>query len=252
MNKKNYKNGFTLLEILIASAIFASVLIFTTATIAQGSTFQGKLRTMREVNFEAKKIADQITRDVREANSRITVKDGSNDLRSFRNGVAILCFYNSWDIYKHKNSDVGDNPTNYPDPVNVRNRRSYDTNVLITAKDGKAKIYVSGFHEEEMIDRNNTDKTGLYYKEFDLATITTITSTQINETVSSGEMISSDKVDLFIKFGGFAPSDVTTLRQQPYVQFYITARTHDYDSLSVSRRYETMIRSTATSRSYNQ
>jgi len=68
--KCNFKQkGFTLIEILVATTIFALVMVITTGVVSRSSAFNSKLRVQRQIQEEILRIADMITRDIRSANA---------------------------------------------------------------------------------------------------------------------------------------------------------------------------------------
>ncbi len=83
MNKsKNTKySAFTLIEILIGTLIFAVVMVITTGVVGQSVGYQSKIRAIKQTSEESRKLADMITRDVREANGEFTIK--------YTNGVGL-------------------------------------------------------------------------------------------------------------------------------------------------------------------
>lgn len=81
-NKKS--KAFTLLEVLIASAIFAVILVMTTGTVSLSSGYQKKLSNTRKTSSEASKISDQLSTDIRSANY-----GGKVNNKSYSGGIAL-------------------------------------------------------------------------------------------------------------------------------------------------------------------
>ncbi|MFA4996189.1 MAG: prepilin-type N-terminal cleavage/methylation domain-containing protein [Patescibacteria group bacterium] len=238
------KRGFTLLEILIASALFAMVMLMTTGTIASSSSYQSKLKTMRETGEETRRIADMMTQDIREADGEMVVQGGTASvpvLKSFSTGIALLQFNesvtNSFSFFAFTN------------PVNLNAADSFSrADVLVLASKDKYKVYLF------------SEKYGkVDYKEFDRfdssGNVKTLTFTNMQSmSFGAGECPLSTKVDLEAYFGGFAPekNSFSASKQQPFIQFNIKAKTLGYATSNVSSRYQTAIQSMVTSRNYNK
>ena len=71
MNKTCDKKGFTLIEILVSTAMFAVLMVMTTSIIIQSVGYQSKLRAIRAASQESRRIADMLTRDIHSANRKI-------------------------------------------------------------------------------------------------------------------------------------------------------------------------------------
>lgn len=234
------KKGFTLIEVLVATSIFAMIMIITMGTVAQSSTYRSKLKTMREVNEETRMLADQITRDVRSAGSQarinawdLDVTPAGGAIKTFKNGLAILNCSASTCMFVNKSSSSGTvnngSPFAVPDSLNA--------NTLIIATKDSYKIYVLA-----------NDNKSIYYVSVSLST--TLQWSTINSYRIAANKINSNETA--INFGGFCPDDSNTSSvEQPYVQFYISSRTVGYDSMPPGQRALAELRSTVTGRSYN-
>ncbi|MEI8143179.1 MAG: prepilin-type N-terminal cleavage/methylation domain-containing protein [Candidatus Berkelbacteria bacterium] len=89
MNNKQLitNRAFTLIEILISTAIFAMVALVANVVVAQSVGYITLLSEVRTTSQDAAKVAESITADFRAANAPITV--GSNN---FKNGfVSLKC-----------------------------------------------------------------------------------------------------------------------------------------------------------------
>ena len=238
-NNFKIKKAFSLLEILISSTIFALIMIMTTATIAQSSSYKNKLRAQREVSEDSRRLADQITRDVRNSTEKATIQIGSTT-KTFKNGLALLnCHTGSCSFV---NDTSLSNDIDYGNFFSSPFSFSYNANVLVaTTKDGY-RVY--------MTVKNSINSSGVYYKLF--SGTSKLTSNDI-VSMNVPNQITSANNETVVNFGGFAPNDALALgsSQQPFIQFYITSRTKDFDNLSTSERALTQIKSSVTSRSYN-
>lgn len=244
------RKAFTLLEVLIATTIFAVIMLIATGTVAQSSSYRSKLATLRQVNEETRRIADQITRDVRLANSTATVTDSASPAvtKKFKNGLALLNCNASTCTFK--NSAAPSGAVTYGNPFLTSGLDSINANTLVIATKDNYKIYMLA-----------NDNKSIYYSGT-IPITSTLTWAIINPLKISGNKISSDAAETAINFGGFCPDDLIAAifaaisNQQPYVQFYITSRTAaiggtSYDDLPPNMRAQAELRSMVTSRSYN-
>lgn len=221
--------AFTLLEILVASSIFAIVMVLAVGIIGQVSIYQGKLKAIQNVSKESRKLANQITEDVRSANSPITVTSVNSEVsdeNKFKNGLALYNCLNT-----NSCSAVNHDSPYYN---GFLSGTANNANVLIAANDKNYKIYWSSSDGQLYYAKNNYT--------------TTIALSEILSEISD-KNIATNFVS--INLAGFCPNDGASSTFQPYVDFYITVKTKNYDTLSRNQRYQTNIRSMATSRSYN-
>lgn len=263
--KNNKLKAFTLIEILIASTIFAGILILTAATLAQSGVYQSRLTAMREASEESRKMADLLTREIRSANSPFTMLlHGTN--YSFKNGVAIL------DCRWPDTGGVYCNPVNNNVPSSTLNLDSpfvsINAEFIVISTKESYKIYAAEtlelFHPSVITEI----PFGVYYKEFPKSSYPTISETDIaglidpdGNNIISKKKLQSDGTyqgayDTRINFGGFCPDDDyiknnPTKNQQPYVQFYLVSRSKYYNDQARNSRYQSMIRTAVTLRSYN-
>lgn len=241
--KNNFKQkGFTLLEILIASGIFAAMMVMVTATIAQSSTYQTKLKAMRETSEETRRLADMITRDIRSASQSTTYTIVSVPF-TFKNGLAFL----KWDIDGAWHSRYNAVPS----------ASASDANVLIIATKDSFIVYGSGKNSsgQDVICYGKISSSNLpSYGGGKDAFISDVGSCYGTYGASNHpEFVIAGGADrnVTINFGGFLPDDASIANpQQPYVKFKITAATPDQSDKNSS--YTTEIDSTVAGRSYNQ
>lgn len=227
------KKAFTLMEILIAATIFAAVMVLTTGILGQSSSFRGKIRATREVSEETKKLADMITRNVRESNfpGKIELCIGTLATcttfqeKTFVNGTAIIhgigfttlgnSLYGSFENESTPASSYNDGTTNRGQ-------------VLVTTTKDKYRVMFA-----------STLKT-VYYQEFPrvdssggLITLTAANLASVrgnnatgNVTTLANAIGNYSKLATKIYFSGYAPSDdAAAKKQQPYIQFFIRSST---------------------------
>ena len=226
--KNNFKQkGFTLLEVLIASAIFASMLVMATGIIAQTSNYQGRLKAMRETSEETRRLADMITRDVRSANK----SDNFFQAIPFKNGIAIL----------NKNSELI--LSSYDTSPNL----SYTSvDLLLLANSNEYIAYCTN-----IIDGQSYLFRKTYTSDFTKANIVNFITTF---ALSKENAISNKNLNVTLSFAGFTPGfspdgSVSIDKQQPFIRFKTTAETVETTG---ANHYRTEIDSTVTGRSYNQ
>lgn len=234
MNKKNTKRAFTLIEILVASSIFAVVLILVTATVAETSTYRKKLTEMRTTLQASRTLADQITTDVRSANGAIKITDEDNVSRDYKNGLALLKYDSgALSFIDDYSTRIVDDGKALSDPVN----KNIVANVLVLSSSESVKVYLAA-----------SDTYKIYYKSFPASAA--LTAVDITGIVEEANVISPSSTETFVHFGGYSGDD-TDIKMQSYVSFFIYSRTKNYTTVDPRRRAEARIRSSITSRSYN-
>lgn len=204
---KNRK-AFTLIEVLLATAILATILVMTTATVGQTSTYRGKLIETRKAGEAVRSVAEMLSSDLREKTVPGTLEyidplTSASTSLTFNGGVAqlycsdtrlrspkdmddrggcvvvnnqgpyygLISHGNGGDPYLNTASSAGD-PYAY-DPIAIND--SYPANALIIFLPGnKAKIYWSSrdilLNESDTVNNYILAKWAysLYYKEISL------------------------------------------------------------------------------------
>lgn len=254
-----FRKAFTLMEILIATGIFAGVMVIATGILGQSSSFRGKIKATRETSEEARRLADMITRDVRSANSAIKIDsqlqsvagDGScsgtstGGTLNFTTGLALL----AWQVAGDQAAKKDVHCVGHEAPANIaadliQNKHQ----VLVIGVGDKYKFYGSTIHMN-----NPSNPNTVYYKEIpktDMASDTIITQAYIYTLFDDVNLISSSNLDVMIQFGGYAPYVEHTPAWQPLIKFNIIAATKNYDSSSVTQRAKITIESAVTARSF--
>lgn len=243
MNKKFIKSmkGFTLIEVLIASAIFAMALIFTTATISQGGSFYSKLKAQRESSEDTRKIADLLTKDIRAANQEFSyIFDPETGVATdYKYGIAILSCRSlcTKDYNPSRPSVATSNEFEGKGNVLVAGIKKEDSTVLYKVYFSKYTQYTPSFSEA----------IGIYSKSF-----TVLPSLDEIAAVPNDEnnLISSDANDSSLDLAGAAPG--WDNKVQPFVKFRIEAKTKNYNSLAAAQRADNIIESMATTRNYEK
>lgn len=261
MNINQIKKGFTLIEILIATTIFATIMVMTTGVVAESSGYQMKLKAVRGVSEESRRLADLITRDIRSANTGGIIKanyTGSSGNRTYtlnyQQGLALFNCNDSSCYSRHFRGGTPDSsnaaPSNYSSGTSSLKA---NTLVIFRAKgDGTT---------EYKIYQNWDSKFYLYTADYSSTTPPDLDS--LLPTVQKTEnVISSDDVATEITFGGYGKADCTPnpaicpinsaqiLKIQNYVMYYIHTKSVDFNNLPANSRAETELRSLITARSF--
>lgn len=246
------KKAFTLLEILIATTIFSSVMIMTTGVVGQSTGYQAKLHANRGVYEESRRITEQISDDLRAANASGEIdfdddNNGTTTLFDYKNGVAVFdCDYTSYLC----------NQVNHVSPADFNDSASSGNTILIFSQgsDGQKnmKVYFSAQSAPSLNSK-------IYYREYK----------NISEPVSVAQVISTSnlgitgiikdqyifsgpddsEIDSKVSFSGYAPCNIATFSEQPYVDYKVDVQTRGAD-LRASEKASTEIRTMITLRSF--
>lgn len=239
----NRLKAFTLLELLIAASIFAIIMLLIVGILARTSLYQSKISAMRSVSEETRRLADQITRDVRAANGLVTIKVNSTDTAPFptyKNGIALFDCTSPTPptsptcSRKDYSTPFSTSTGFFADPTII------NANTLVLVSNGQYQIY--RYYIRSGITSKIYYKTGAVVNPLTLGGAGGIVE-GLSEVISNNETI--------INFAGFGPVDATTTVRQPYVEFYITSQTLGYAPANPGSGYKTELRSMVTGRSYN-
>ncbi len=158
-------SGFTLVEILIGTMIFAVVMVITTGVVGQSVGYQSKIRAIRQTSEESRKLADMVTRDVREANGEFSIQyndtaTGTPKTVEYDSGLALFgCTETSCSALTEStngsnadyNTAIGVVPLVATKPVNT----------IVVKSENKIKVYISYRSRAQAI----------YYHEYDPSTM---------------------------------------------------------------------------------
>lgn len=226
------RKGFTLIEILIATAIFATVMVIAVATISSSMDYRNKLKEIRTTSEEVQRIADMITRDVRETRGdmdKITFDNTpANAKTDYKKGIILLkC---NW------------GPSNYCQNIADSAIADSGADTMILFSKNSLSIYA-------------VKEGKLYYLKNSTPTPDTILYDNPSDLISNDSYIISDSSNYInLDFGGYAPKASTVLLQ-PYLSFKIKSKTGpnagDYDTLPSGMRGRAEIDSSVTMRNYH-
>lgn len=250
--------GFTLLEILIASAIFATVLVIATVAVGSSSGYYNKLNQMRKTSEETRKLSDMISRDVRGVTVKSDIEawnSSSYPERTYNHGIALLNYVGN-NQYQFTNYDATPSAS-IGSGVNVSaGTFTPNANVLIISTKTSYKIYVAG------VSGTACPVNTVCYKEILKSDPLLIGLTHLPHSIvqSTNTVITSDRLETNINFGGFVPNSAVLPAdyQQAYVRLFITSKTKPSDSsltysdLQNNKRALSQIRTIFTARSYGQ
>lgn len=230
VTEKNIK-GFTLIEILLAAAIFSVVILLATGTFSWASSYSSKLREMRKVNLSAREVVDDISRNIRIANGGIGY-EGSNECLQIKDkDGADQCLETSELIFlRYEQSSSSymfvNVPRNNPGRVFVYANPDDQTPVinalLILQEKQNVAILYRGYAPDgrnyivEKLTKNIGDWTDFDISKFD--------TSKVNKST-----LSDDSLSAMIEFGGYGPPE-SKKWQQPFAEVRITVQSLDYDT----------------------
>jgi prepilin-type N-terminal cleavage/methylation domain-containing protein len=229
MKNNRTKKGFTLIEILLAAAIFSVVILLATGTFSWASSYSSKLREMRKVNLSARQVVDDISRNIRLANGGIGYS-GSSECFSINNNTGGTDCLETSEIIFMRYDHLGDkytivnvprsnpgrvfvysNPDVDPENINALLILQEKQNVAILyrnyALDGRNYIV-------EKLTKNIGDWSGFDMSKFGTSKV-------------SKETLSDDSLSALLEFGGYGPAE-SEKWQQPFTEVRITVQSKDY------------------------
>ncbi|PIS07830.1 hypothetical protein COT78_01165 [Candidatus Berkelbacteria bacterium CG10_big_fil_rev_8_21_14_0_10_43_13] len=256
-----FGKAFTLLEVLIATSIFAVVMIMTTGVISQSTAYQTKTKTLRDASEETARIADAISRDLKAASGSFTLFDKSNNHHLMKNGVAMLDtdgkFLTTLKTQLAAPNDV-DNFTTYPASVLIINLESAGAFRIYYSKPGTPSVIYA-----KTYDKASSEFGKWYSKVASDETLKIVSTAPGNPNLLVKNLIVStnnnqistfegdNKLDTSAGFTGYTATDIGTApHAQSYINFYVHSRTDGYASLPPTNRAESYLRSMVTMRNY--
>jgi len=229
--KNDYqKNGFTLIEVLIASTIFAMVMVIVASTLSWASTYNLKLNEMRIVGQDARKIMNMISDDIRQANGSASIKIDFTD-ENIGELAIINCSNPAFcSLRKNYQSNI------LPD---IDLNLNYNNALLITdLRDEKAILY---YEYDNNIVRNELSLSDIASDFYNIIpSLSAIEDYYIN----------SQGADVTLGFAGHT-SLIHNRENQPFINIKLLAETEEYDNLTSSYRSKIELQTMITSREYN-
>lgn len=215
------KKAFTLIEILIATFIFAMVMVITTGVVAESVNYQSKLNAVRSTTDQTRKFVDLISESVREASGNFTInysQSGTSMSKTYSDGIGFFICGNGSSCEQHiayTQAIVESDPT-----------QSYDTIVLVNKTKVEIYYYLASSNE-------------IYYFEPSFTALNSSSNAlnQIVKNTSSGVLLVGDSganppMKVALEAWGYS-SDINDsnytisghLTQQPFLGIKITAET---------------------------
>ncbi len=275
------KKAFSLIELLIASTIFALIMVVVTATFGLSSSYSGKLIQMRRVSQQSRETIDMLSRDIRQANGsidmvvkagdtsvkvgEITLLNCTGDSSGFNPYMTKNCVLNSSSgitestLYVNRLESVVGSPSEY---VYTSSRTANNANALLILRRNhdKAIMYRALKNNLEDPDANYR----LVRKEIDI-NINLINLDNnfgnpyennnykdIDDPINSWAVAGEKSVSTKVCFSGYAPGKNLLLKkQQPYVEIWARMQTWDYETSAKTSRYQNDSQTTVETRDYN-
>lgn len=244
MDKKPSKSeAFTLIEILIATAIFATVMIIVVATFTWAVGYNSRLRETRRVGQEARGAMGQLTRDIRLANGsgKVTIGSTTTDIGEITlflcgttsNSSCVPVFQDVAGRYKNDLTATTD-PSGTP--------ILSDAVLILKQNTNEAVLYRSIKTSGNNYKLTMTVKTD----------ITNFNNLNISTSFPSSAItnLQPDGMSMQVYFGGYCGTKLSR-KQQPYAEIYMIGQTYDYDKLQPNARSKFHLRTTIESRDYN-
>ena len=243
MKKNKFKKAFTLIEILVATAIFAMMMVIVVGTFSWTANYNGKLHETRRVAQNGRLVASDVVTNVRLANGTVNIS------ASAKIGEITLFFCPSAALTSCK--IVGnDKPIRYKSPWDAGDLvpTAFQSNaILILQKDqNKAVFYRTDLASGSTVNYRLT-KQEKSFTDWD-GTLTLATIFSPSGSVADG--LNETTVSEAVYFGGYGP-DKTSRLEQPFVEFYLLSQTLDYNKTSVNLRSKFILKTSAESRDYN-
>lgn len=263
---KTMKKGFTLIELLIAATIFVIIMVIVTGTFTWTASYNSKLREMRRVTQDGRKVIEQLSREIRLANGSATVTDGSAPSPAPTRAVGEVTFFDcsSVDINSCKfaytiNTQI--NPMQFKtessgDMGSIGSPdQSKDVNaILILNKDNDEAVFYISIQPD--ITKTNYDflrRKVDFIRGINLASDfkDMYQNTTQRTLKNSWAMMNDFDTSLELGFAGYGPAKVSTKNQQPYAEFGLRSQTWDYDTVLLNYRAQFDLKTTVETRDYN-
>jgi len=232
------KKAFTLIEILIASTIFAVIMLIVTSTFSWASLYNVRISESRDTSLNARKISEMISKDLRMANGSISVK--SSATKSDEVGE-----FSIYTCQNPNNCSLNEDIITTQDLDDLDKNDNYRNALLILQKDQQKAIFYREVKDEFFLTR----------QEINLPE----TTSEINinqefkyKSTDLSQVINSKNIDVIAKFAGYTPTAKSDKRKaQPFVKMKLIFQTDNYDTQPPMYRSKMEINTSVTSRSYN-
>ena len=265
IRKNKISEGFTLIEILIATAIFAMIMVITAATFSWAVAYNGKLREMRATSRSGMLIAEDISSETRLANGSIAnSRYGPNWYKNYtgsdiRSGEIVLLNCSDLILINcvlHPPLDSDNLSDSMKDPVTILNDPGVNAVLIFNRAQKRISFYLSLKDSGPPYKTGATSADDLYnfsvYKRVAGFTDWPADYDPPNTVEwTEPDKLNTDDVSVEIDFGGFGPVSMHR-DQQPYLEFMLTAKTLDYEIFQPNARDNFEIKTLVETREYNK
>lgn len=256
------RRAFTLLELMIASAIFVVVMVLTTGIFSIASSYNGKLREMRTLSLTGKSVMEQLSTDVRLANGSVAeLRDNTTHIVFTTIGEITLFICqndlsdNCWNglntqVSNTRNTNRVHETNNALDEWMEQGLATKLNNSLVILQKNKLKVifYRFAFKQDQGVNWVLTRYEKTYSVWPDSIVLNDI---EINGIKTFDNRDANPKYDIFLSFQGYGPKKDSTRLMQPYVEAALRARTLNYDTLPVNARASFDLKTSIETRDYN-
>ena len=243
MNNQIQKKGFTLIEILIATAIFATVMIIVVATFSWAAGYNNRLKETRRVGQEVRSAMDQLTSNIRLANGagKVTIGTATYDVGEI---TLMLCTTSSNSscsiVYQNQ---AGRYKNDLAATTNPEGTNPISNAILILKANSKEAI----LYRSVLVSNNNYKLT--------MAAKGSISN--FNNLSLTGDFLASEttslqpsEMSMQVYFGGYCGTKLART-QQPYAEIYMIGKTLNYDKLQPIARSRFHLKTTIETRDYD-
>lgn len=243
-DKSFFKNirqkGYTLVEVLIASVIFAMVIIMATGTFSWAAGYNGKIAEMRRVSQTGRNISNQLSSDIRLANGSAKTRMGDGTIKDLGE-ITLLKFANErYEFF------ADTKPVRFMTNKDYQAWESESANlanaILILQRDqGKAIIYRTIAGQESNFDLEKLELP-VFLNNQEI-TFSNFQGTKLNDFANLSSR-------LILQGYGPAKSDANK-KQQSYAEFMLIFKSRNYETLDPNIRDRFVLTSTVETRDYN-
>ncbi|MFA7253416.1 MAG: prepilin-type N-terminal cleavage/methylation domain-containing protein [Patescibacteria group bacterium] len=269
MKKNQNMKAFTLLEVLIATAIFASVMVIVSIVVMQSSNISMKLKAERDVNEESSRIGDILSRDIKSARNAVNITidnicdittgvcDASPKTFEYKSGLALFSMTADEKIYKSYSSA----PESYDHFIAPTNFSAFEKSLLVISGNqlqGETlnSIFIVYLAKKDIMDVSGQTEYSngkLYRTVIPADSSYSINISQFSNFEKDENLVSGNDESSIISFYGYAPGEGSCLeqswcKQQPYIGFLLQIDTIEQ---SQYRKATAILRSLITVRNYN-
>jgi len=246
------RKGFSLIELLIASSIFAIIMVIVVSTFSWAAGYNNKLKETRKTAQNGRMIMSEISTQVRLANGSVKYYISSPTTSVMGEVVLLNC--------------TGSLLTSCS-PVGTAQPARYNSDTITEAGFDSVSLPNAVLILKKDLDKNNailyrSVASGTNYnftkQEATINDFADILATLTSPFSSVAPQILNDpSISARVFFGGYGPTgaDLSGLyankKQQPFVEFYLVSKSANYDTLMPNNRSKFEAKSLVETRYYN-